>query len=124
MNGLQEIELIQPTFFQRLFRSRIEENAYRQVNNLVAHSPIFQIYHDGIEAVLRPYGIKLADARARLTEMYLTVLRHFAKNGELTGLDAEHVERLGELCGFSKEYMAELNSAELAKLKAQAKAGA
>jgi hypothetical protein len=124
MNGLHEIELIQPTFFQRLMRRRIEENAYRQVNNLVAHSPIFQIYHDGIEAVLRPYGIKLADARERLTTLYVTVLGHFAKNGELTGLDAEHVERLGELCGFSKEYMAQLNEAELAKLKAQSKAGA
>ena len=94
------------------------ENAYREVNNLVASSPIFQIYHDGVQAVLRPYGLTFEAARPRLLEMYRTVLRHYVKGGELKGLDAEHVERLGELFGLSHELMAEVNAEELSKLEA------
>ena len=101
----------------RLFGRRKTENAYRQVNNLVASSPIFQIYHDGVLAVLRSYGLDFEGARPRLIELYRRVLRHFAKDGKLEGLDAEHVERLGELFGFSYEFMAELNAEELAGLK-------
>ena len=117
MNGLEVVELEPESFWSRLVSGRRVENAYRAVNNLVATSPIFQIYHDGVLAVLRPYGLTFEAARPRLVELYVTVLRHFAKNGELKGLDAEHVERLGELFGFSHELMAELNERELAKLK-------
>src|SRR3954469_21761410 len=108
MNGLEEVELEPESPLARLMGRHKTENAYRQVNNLVANSPIFQIYHDGVLAILRSYGITLEDARPRLLEMYKTVVAHFAKNGKLEGLDAEHVERLGELFGFSLDYMAEV----------------
>src|SRR6185369_7626844 len=121
MNGLEEVELEPESSLARLMGRRKTENAYRQVNNLVANSPIFQIYHDGVLAVIRSYGLDFETARPRLLEIYRTVLRHFAKDGKLEGLDAEHVERLGELFGFSLEYMAEVNKAELAKLDASAK---
>src|SRR3954447_17684171 len=101
MNGLETVELEPESTVGRLIGKRKVENAYRQVNNLVAASPIFQLYHDGVLAVLRSYGITLEQARPRLIPLYVTVLRHFAKNGKLEGLDAEHVERLGELFGFS-----------------------
>jgi hypothetical protein len=120
MNGLEVVDLEPETFWSKLLSGRKVDNAYRQVNNLVATSPIFQIYHDGVLAVIRQYGLTFEDARPRLIPMYRTVLRHFVKNGELKGLDAEHVERLGELFGFTLEFMAELNAEELAKIKAEA----
>ena len=116
MNGLEEVELEPESTVGRLFGRRNVENAYRKVNNLVANSPIFQIYHDGVLAVIRSYGIDFETARPRLLEIYTKVLRHFAKDGKLEGLDAEHVERLGELFGFSHEMMEKLNGEELAKL--------
>ncbi len=117
MNGLEPIELEPESTMARLLGRRKQENAYRQVNNLVASSPIFQIYHDGVLAVLRSYNITLEEARPRLLVMYRAVVRHFAKGGKLEGLDAEHVERLGELFGLSLELMADVNTEELAKLK-------
>ena len=116
MNGLEVVELEPETFWSKLLHGRKVENAYREVNNLIASSPIFQIYHDGVLAVIRQYGLTFEVARPRLIEIYRKVVRHFAKNGELTGLDAEHVERLGELCGLSLELMAEINAEELSKL--------
>jgi hypothetical protein len=116
MNGLEPVELEPESTLGRLMGRRNTENAYRQVNNLVAGSPIFQIYHDGVLAVLRSYGLDFEVARPRLVELYTRVLRHYAKEGRLEGLDAEHVERLGELFGFSHEMMAKLNGEELAKL--------
>jgi hypothetical protein len=121
MNGLEEVELEPESTFARLLGRRNVENAYRKVNNLVANSPIFQIYHDGVLAVIRSYGLDFEVARPRLLELYRTVLRHYAKDGKLEGLDAEHVERLGELFGFSLDYMAEINKAELAKLQSSSK---
>jgi hypothetical protein len=117
MNGLETVELEPESTLARLLGRRKTENAYREVNNLVANSPIFQIYHDGVEAVLRSYGLTLAEARPRLVEIYRRVVRHFAKDGKLEGLDHEHVERLGELFGFSLDFIAELNEEELAKLR-------
>jgi hypothetical protein len=66
--------------------------------------------------MLRSYGLDFESARPRLVELYVKVLRHFAKDGKLEGLDAEHVERLGELFGFSLDFMAKLNADELAKI--------
>ena len=117
MNGLEVVELEPETFWSKLLKGRKVENAYREVNNLVASSPIFQIYHDGVLAVIRQYGLTFETARPQLVEMYRKVVRHFIKNGELKGLDAEHVERLGELCGLSLELMAEINAEEIAKIK-------
>jgi hypothetical protein len=117
MNGLEVVELEPETFWGKLLKGRNVENAYREVNNLIASSPIFQIYHDGVLAVIRQYGLTFEVARPRLIEIYRKVVRHFAKDGELKGLDAEHVERLGELCGLSLELMAEINAEELARLK-------
>lgn len=115
-NGLDEVELDPETFWGRFFGKKYEENAMRRVNNLVAASPIFQIYHDGVLAVVRQYGMTLADARPGLTVLYRKVFAHYVKDGKLTGLDAEHMNRLGELFGFSREEMDRLDSEELAKL--------
>ncbi len=115
MNGLETVELEPESRFARLLGRRKTENAYRQVNNLIANSPIFQVYHDGVLAVLRDYGLTFESARPRLLESYKTVLAHFQKGGKLEGLDAEHVERLGELYGLSHELMAQVNREELAK---------
>lgn len=116
-NGLEEVELDPESFWGRLFGKKYEQNALRRVNNLVAGSPIFQIYHDGVLAVLRSYGFTLESARPGLTELYRQVVRHYAKDGKLTGLDAENVNRLGELFGFSPDLMKKIDDEELAKLR-------
>ena len=116
-NGLEEVELEPETFWGRFFGNKYEANAMRRVNNLVAGSPIFQIYHDGVLAVVRQYGMTLDDAKPGLTVIYRQVLGHYIKDGKLTGLDAEHVNRLGELFGFSREEMDTLDAEELAKAR-------
>lgn len=114
-NGLEEVELDPESFWGRFFGKKYEENAMRRVNNLVASSPIFQIYHDGVLAVVRQYGMTLADARAGLIEIYRKVLVHYVKDGKLTGLDAEHMNRLGELFGLTRADMDKLDAEELSR---------
>lgn len=120
MHGLEEIELIPTTRWQRLTGKLPKENVFRQVNNLIASSPIFQIYHDGILAILRSHGMTLEQGRDELVKMYTTVLRHYGKAGELSERHADEIDRLGELMGLSKELMKEIDTRELAKLKSSA----
>jgi hypothetical protein len=120
MHGLQEIELIPTSRWQRLMGRQPRENVFRQVNNLICGSPIFQIYHDGILAILRSHGMTLEEGRNELIEIYVTVLRHYGGSGELTERHADEIDRLGELMGFSKELMKEIDTRELAKLKTAA----
>ena len=117
MHGLEEIELIPTTRFKRFMGKQPPENVFRQVNNLIAGSPIFQIYHDGILAILRSHGMTLDEGRSELIEIYTKVLRHYGKDGTLTERQADEIDRLGELMGFSKELMKEIDTRELAKLK-------
>ncbi len=121
MHGLEEIELIPTSRWQRLMGKQPPENVFRQVNNLIATSPIFQIYHDGILAILRSHGLTLAGSRDDLIKIYVTVLRHYGASGELTERHADEVDRLGELMGFSKELMNEIDTRELARLKSSAR---
>ena len=120
MHGLEEIELIPTSRWQRLMGKQPPENVFRQVNNLVAGSPIFQIYHDGILAILRSHGMTLEAGRDDLIRIYIKVLVFYGKNGELTERLADEIDRLGELMGFSKELMKEIDTRELSKLKASA----
>jgi hypothetical protein len=119
MNGLEEIELIPQGRMGRFFGKKLEENAYREVNNLVATSPIFQIYHDGVLAVLRGYGITLDQARPRLIEMFTKVLEHFAKDGDLSDLDHQHIDRLADLFGFPQPLREELINTTLPAILAK-----
>jgi hypothetical protein len=121
MNGLEEVELIPQGRLSRLLSGKNKENAYREVNNLVATSPIFQIYHDGVLAVLRGYGITLEAARPQLIELFTKVLRHFAADGELSDLDFQHVDRLADLFGFDQALRAELINTTLPAIKAEGK---
>lgn len=121
MNGLEEVELIPQGRLGRLFGKKIEENAYREVNNMLAASPIFQIYHDGVLAVLRSYGLTFESARPRLIEIYTKVLGHFGRSGELTELDRQHMERLAELFGIPVEVALQINADTLPALRAQPK---
>lgn len=121
MNGLEEVELIPQGRLSRLISGKNKENAYREVNNLVATSPIFQIYHDGVLAVLRGYGLTLEAARPRLIELFTTVVRHFAADGELSDLDFQHVDRLADLFGFDQALRAELINSTLPTSKAEGK---
>lgn len=120
MNGLEVVELIPQGRMSRLVKGKLEENAYREVNNLLATSPIFQVYHDGVLAVLRAYGITFETARPRLIEIFKKVLHHFGAKGELTDLDRQHMERLGDLFGFTEEFSHELIDETMPELKAKA----
>ena len=119
MNGLEVVELIPQGRLSRLISGKNQENAYREVQNLVATSPIFQIYHDGVLAVLRGYGMTLEVARPRLIELFTKVLRHFAADGELTDLDHQHIDRLADLFGFDQALRSELINSTLPAIKAE-----
>ena len=119
MNGCEVQELDEKGLVSRLISGRNRDNAIREVNNVLATQPIYQIYHDGIEAILRGYKMTLEDAKEGLLDIYTTVLRHFGSNGELTAKDADQLDRLRILFGLPEDEIEELNKIELARFKSE-----
>jgi len=48
MNGLTPVELVRPSLLQRLFRRRPAQNAYREVQNVIAARPINTLSTDSV----------------------------------------------------------------------------
>ena len=112
---MQELE--DEGLVSRIVSGRNRTNAMREVNNVLATQPIYQIYHDGIEAILRGYKMTLQDAKDGLLDIYTKVLRHFGSTGELTAKDADQLDRLRILFGLPEDEIAELNNRVLDQLK-------
>src|SRR5262245_36454084 len=100
MNGFEVVELEKPSLLGKLFGKKIAENGYREVQNLVATAPIFQIFDADVGNVLARHGVTREVAAPRLAEMYATVARHFAKDGSLSQIDLDQLDRLRTLFGL------------------------
>lgn len=123
MNGFEHVDIQPRTMLDKILGRRKHEVARVHVQNVLASQPIFQVYHDGVVAILRGYGLTTEDAKPWLTEIYQSVLKFHLAQGKLAPKDEQAIERLGELFGFSHEYMAELNAPLLGtKANAGAKA--
>ena len=115
MNGLEPIDPPELTVLERVTGKKRRELALVQVQNMIATQPIYQIYHDGIEAVLRSAKLTLADVRPELLELYKRVLAFYTKDGTLTAVDADKVDRLRILMGLGEEHVRALHDAAISK---------
>jgi hypothetical protein len=84
MNGLEIIDEKTPGFTDKLLRREPKENAYVEINNMIASAPLEQIARDDIDRVLAQHGISQAGARSRLMFIYSQVLRYFVRDFQLT----------------------------------------
>ncbi len=82
MNGLQIIELNRASFMEKLLRQEPRENAFVEINNLLACVPILEVDRETIENCLSRYEITHEKARSRLLNFYSIILKFFI--GDLT----------------------------------------
>lgn len=101
MNGLLPAELGRASLFQRLLRRKPKENAYREVSNLLANTPIKDLPVDSISSILASYRIDPLAEQERLKTLYSTVLAHFANDAELTDDEVEDLRRLRQILGLA-----------------------
>ncbi len=108
MNGLQLIDLTDATFMDKVLRREPRENAFVEINNLLACVPIFGLDRETINRSLEKYGISQDESRSRLLNFYSIVLKHFLGNEDL---DKSQVERLHHL-----KYIFTLNDNEISSI--------
>lgn len=113
MNGLQVVELKQAGMIARLTGRKVKENAYLEIHNRLATTPIQEIPPDAVELILAEYDLTLVDTRPRLKELYTTVLRYFVHDRELSDAEVEDLRRLRDLFGLTDRDVREIETAVL-----------
>lgn len=78
----------------KVLRREPQENAFVEINNLLACVPILKLDRETINNCLQKYEVSLDKARSRLLNLYSVILRHFLQN---TTLDNTELERLHHL---------------------------
>lgn len=101
MNGLEVAELTQPSFFQRLFRRKPRENAFITIQNIVASTPITQVTHESIAAILADYRLSLEDIAEDAKSLYGSVLRNYVSDRTITDEEMKDLLHLKLLLGLN-----------------------
>lgn len=113
MNGLEVVELRRPGLFQRLLGWRVKENAYLEIQNQLASTPIKQLPESVVIETLESYRIPLAAAKPRLKKLYETVFRHFLSDAEISDAELEDLRRLRTLFGLTDQDITEIEKASV-----------
>lgn len=108
MNGLQIIDLTDATFMDKVLRREPRENAFVEINNLLACVPIFGLDRETINRSLEKYEISHDESRSRLLNFYSIILNHFLGNDDL---DKSEIKRLHHL-----KYIFTLNDNEIGSI--------
>lgn len=91
-------ELQSPNFFQRLFRKEPKENAFIEVNNLLATKSLKEIQLEQIEEISARYKVNLHDKFLdRLKELYERYLKKCFADSVLTDEELEDLTLLKHL---------------------------
>ncbi len=111
MNGLEVIDLQRGGFADRLFRRRPAENAFIEINNILASVPILQIDRQSITKKLDEYGISRDSAKPRLLNLYSQILKHFIRDSDLSDREVEELERLQSIFGLTTDEINQIHGA-------------
>jgi envelope transporter Tic110 len=103
MNGFEIAELSQPGVFARLLGRKSKQDAYLEIQNLLAITPIGDLPLDAISKILSRYRIRPAEAASALRDIYATVLRHFLPDVELSEAEVADLRRLRDLFGLTDQ---------------------
>lgn len=99
--------LERPNFFQRLFRQVKRENAYIEINNLLADHPVEQITRPEVRAILDKYGLEKADPQ-RKRELMKPMLVHVLIDGVIDEQEQQQLDHLCEILNLPRKVVQEL----------------
>jgi Chloroplast envelope transporter len=111
MNGLEIIDLNKGSFMQRLLKKEPKENAYVEINNLIAATPTTNIDKQHISSILERYKLSNEKAKSRLIGIYTQILKHFLKDFRISDGEHEELQRLQEVLWLDKNEASWINSA-------------
>src|SRR5436305_10650077 len=84
MNGFTTKELERPGLLKRLVGGKVRENAYIEIQNLLATKPLSSLTAADIINILSTYEIPREEALAPLLSFYETALRYFTTDANLS----------------------------------------
>ncbi|NNE97456.1 MAG: hypothetical protein HKN25_00410 [Pyrinomonadaceae bacterium] len=113
MNGLEIVDLKESNFLQKILRREPRENAFFEINNLLASVPILELDKASIDSRLEKYGVSKEDARSRLNNMYSIILAHFVKDWELTNRQRKSLAHLQHLLSLDRQEISSINSSTI-----------
>lgn len=94
MNGLQIIDLNKASFMDKILRREPSENAYVEINNLVACVPILKLDRESINNCLAKYEVSHSQAHSRLLNFYSQVLRYFVSDLNISNQQLQELAHL------------------------------
>lgn len=110
MNGLEIIDLKQSGITDRLFNRRPKENAFIEVQNLMASVPLYQLSFDSITSILNGYSTNRNEGKSRLLNIYSEVLSYFVRDKELSDDEVAQLQHLQTILGLTDEEAAYINT--------------
>ena len=113
MNGLQIIDLEEATFMDKLLKREPRENAFVQINNLLACVPILEIDRETINQCLDEHDVSHEKAKSRLINFYSVILRDFVTDLEISKLQLDELLHLQHIFSLQDADIAPINSAVL-----------
>ena len=113
MNGFEPVPLKEAGLFGRLLKRKLSANAYAEIQNLLAGTPIREVPDDVVDRILFEYELTLVDARPQLREMYTTALRYFVHDLELADAEIEDLKRLKHLFNLTDDDIRAIEAAGL-----------
>jgi len=104
-------ELIRPKFFQRLLKIEPKENAFTEVNNLLATRPLEEIESQEIEAISGKYKVDLRKKFiSRLKDLYLQKMKECLSDRDLSNQDIVSLDHLKKLLMLSDSETEEMHN--------------
>jgi hypothetical protein len=110
MNGLEVIDLQPAGFLANLLGRRPKENAFLEIQNVVASLPIYHISEDAVAACLARYGITRAEAQPRLLNIYSQVLDDFIKDLLISDDEVEQLRHLATIFKLSADEVSHIHT--------------
>jgi hypothetical protein len=76
MNGFEVEASVHPGLLERLRHRPLKENAFIELRNIVAQSPLMELPLDRVQPILNDYGLTEAEAHPEFLQMYTTIFTH------------------------------------------------
>ena len=110
MYGLETIDLEEPALLDRLLKNKVAENAYKEIQNRIATTPILAITPRSIVEHLAGYNISLNEAKPQLAPLLKRILLYFVVDRELTAKEAQEIQHLQALFNISDGELKQLQT--------------
>jgi hypothetical protein len=103
MNGIEPIPLEDPGPIGRLLGRKPVANAYVEIRNKLAASPVSALERHDVAEVLDRYHIPPDQARPELQKLYAMVMRHAVRDAEITDDELRELSHLRRVLGLSED---------------------